>query len=130
MRDRWMIVFGLVLFLALITFPFWYGLRAAGTKEPPKLELPAGETKCVEKKEYMRANHMNLLVQWRDAVVREGKTTYTSSAYGDKYEMSLTRTCMKCHVNRIKFCDQCHNYANVQPYCWDCHLEPGGIRIK
>ena len=24
------------------------------------------------------------------------------------------------------FCTKCHDYANVDPTCWDCHLEPGG----
>jgi hypothetical protein len=33
-------------------------------------------------------------------------------------------TCLECHSNKTKFCDQCHNYLDVQPYCWDCHLVP------
>lgn len=41
-----------------------------------------------------------------------------------KYEMSLQNTCMKCHSNKEEFCDQCHNYANVSPFCWDCHVQP------
>jgi len=31
---------------------------------------------------------------------------------------------MDCHNNKTKFCDQCHNYAGVSPYCWECHIEP------
>ena len=22
------------------------------------------------------------------------------------------------------FCDRCHNYLAVSPYCWDCHVDP------
>jgi hypothetical protein len=31
---------------------------------------------------------------------------------------------MECHSNKTKFCDQCHNYMGVAPYCWDCHIAP------
>jgi hypothetical protein len=31
---------------------------------------------------------------------------------------------MDCHSNKSKFCDQCHNYVDVDPFCWDCHIEP------
>jgi hypothetical protein len=33
-------------------------------------------------------------------------------------------TCMQCHTSKKKFCDTCHAYASVTPYCWDCHLAP------
>jgi hypothetical protein len=42
---------------------------------------------------------------------------------GKEFEMSLQKTCMKCHTNKAEFCDKCHNYASVRPYCWDCHIE-------
>jgi hypothetical protein len=39
--------------------------------------------------------------------------------------MSLTNTCItQCHSNKAKFCDRCHDYMNVQPWCWDCHNFP------
>jgi hypothetical protein len=31
---------------------------------------------------------------------------------------------MDCHSDKTKFCDQCHNYLSVNPYCWDCHIAP------
>jgi hypothetical protein len=31
---------------------------------------------------------------------------------------------MKCHDNKEEFCDKCHLYAGVTPYCWDCHIDP------
>jgi hypothetical protein len=38
--------------------------------------------------------------------------------------MSLQNGCMRCHSNKKKFCDECHNYMAVKPYCWDCHIQP------
>jgi hypothetical protein len=71
----------------------------------------------------MRPYHMDLLNQWRDAVVRDGDRIYVSST-GERFEMSLSNTCMDCHVSKVNFCDSCHNYVGVSPYCWDCHVEP------
>jgi len=78
---------------------------------------------CVASTEYMRASHMDLLNEWRDEVVREGNRIYTSPN-GKEFEMSLTKTCTNCHYNKKEFCDQCHDYLGVTPYCWDCHVEP------
>jgi hypothetical protein len=121
--DKGKIFLGLVALVIVVGFPLWYALP--GDSGPrPELELPAGETQCVEHKEYMTAFHMDLLDDWRDAVVRDGRTEYKSKAYGKTYKMSLTGTCMGCHQKRDTFCDRCHEYADVNPYCWDCHLEP------
>jgi hypothetical protein len=38
--------------------------------------------------------------------------------------MSLQNGCMQCHSNKKKFCDECHNYLSVKPFCWDCHIQP------
>lgn len=123
MRDMPVIVIGLVIVLVILTVPFWYALASGQADAPPEVQLPAGQTQCVEDLAYMKAHHMDLLDEWRDAVVRKGEKTYVSKAYGDHYEMSLTKTCLKCHESRQTFCYQCHSYANVHPYCWDCHLE-------
>jgi len=71
----------------------------------------------------MKANHMDLLNQWRDDVVRKGVRIY-KAGNGRKFEMSLSNTCMNCHSNKSEFCDECHGYGGVDPYCWDCHIEP------
>ena len=127
MSDKAKIIVGLAVFLVLALFPVWYAVGSAGGASAPDPELPKGapEAACVEDTQYMIANHMDLLNQWRDAVVRDGQKEYTSSS-GKKYVMSLTGTCLSCHSNRETFCLRCHNYANVQPNCWDCHLEPKG----
>ena len=127
MSDKGKILFGLSVFVILITYPFW-GRLAAGDALPGRAELeyPANEDACVEDTPYMRASHMDLLNQWRDDVVRDGVLDYTSSATGDVYLMSLTKTCLDCHQGREDFCTRCHDYANVEPTCWDCHVQPGG----
>jgi len=124
MYDAGKIILGIVIFLVLITFPFWFTPALGNPDYRPEPELPAG--KCVESREYMVHWHMDLLDEWRDSVVRDGNRMYVSSEYGDRYEMSLTRTCMSCHTSKERFCDRCHDYTGVDPYCWDCHVEPKG----
>jgi hypothetical protein len=121
MSDRAKITIGLVLFILFVSFPIWRGLGAAAPA-PPDLPKPTGATSCVEGTEWMAANHQQLLDHWRDAVVREGKVTHTSTD-GTVHEMSLQRSCLKCHGNRQAFCDRCHDYADVRLTCWNCHLD-------
>jgi hypothetical protein len=126
MGDRGRIVLGLAIFVILVTFPFW-GRLAAGDAAVgrPELDLPADATACVEDTPFMTVNHMDLLNLWRDAVVRDGVLEYTAAS-GESYQMSLTKTCLDCHDNRDDFCTRCHDYANVEPTCWECHTTPGG----
>ena len=77
---------------------------------------------CIRSTEYMTAEHMQLLDIWRDTVTRDGKRIYVNSK-GRSYNMSLTKTCLDCHSNKAEFCDRCHNYASVDPFCWDCHID-------
>ena len=73
----------------------------------------------------MKTKHMQLLDLWRDSVVRVGNRSYMAFN-GKVYNISLQNTCMSesCHAKKTEFCDRCHNYAGVVPYCWDCHLAP------
>jgi hypothetical protein len=66
---------------------------------------------------------MELLNSWRDEVVRDGDRIFTSLT-GQVFNKSLSNTCMDCHSNKSEFCDACHNYGAITPYCWDCHIEP------
>ncbi|RJP18727.1 MAG: cytochrome C [Candidatus Omnitrophota bacterium] len=123
MYDAGKIIPGLVIFLCLFTFPFWYNVANGKASQRPELVIDAAEKQCVESKEFMRIMHMDLLNQWRDEVVRNDNRVYLSTD-GSKHTMSLSNTCMKCHANRTQFCDQCHDYMGVTPYCWDCHIQP------
>lgn len=123
MSDRKWIYAGLGVFVVLVLFPVWYGAASGAEARAPELDYPADETACIEDTEYMRANHPVLLDDWRDGLVREGETEYVASS-GERYTVSLTGTCMECHDNRETFCVRCHEYADVDPICWDCHVEP------
>jgi len=124
MYDASKIVAGLAVFVVLATSPLWYNAMSAEPPNAPELQQPLnGSAECVEATDYTRANHMDLLDQWRDTVVREDVRTYTSKA-GKDYTMSLSDTCLDCHSNKEKFCDSCHTYSAVTPYCWDCHVIP------
>ena len=125
MYDGWKIIVGLIIGVILLAYPFWPDTEKWAAKIPePELTAMAKEAKvCVEPKSYIRTQHMKLLDQWRDSVVRDGIRQYENST-GEVYDMSLQNTCIECHSNKSKFCDQCHTYAGVDPFCWDCHVEP------
>ena len=125
MYDSGKILVGIIIFIGLFTSPIWYDLASGESSNKPNIILPTNEDmkECVASTEYMRASHMDLLNEWRDEVVREGNRIYTSHN-GKEFEMSLTKTCTNCHYNKTEFCDQCHDYLGVTPYCWDCHVEP------
>jgi hypothetical protein len=112
------IIAGLIIFIALVTFPFYTNMGktievpAAPTAEPDELhigDIPIGQ---------MRAQHMVMLDRWRDEVVRGGKRYITYD--GDEYEKSIQNGCLSCH-SKQEFCGKCHNFAGVNPYCWNCH---------
>ena len=123
MNSKALIVTGVVIFLLIVLFPFWY-MRGKAAPAPEVELTPKAKAaqKCVRSTEYMQAEHMQLLDVWRDAVVREGKRIYVNPA-GKEFNMSLSNTCLDCHSNKAEFCDRCHNYASVRPYCWSCHIE-------
>jgi len=146
------IIAALIIFVAFLTFPFFYnmGKANAGPENLAANLKQAAEPQCVESADYMRTNHMQLLNDWRQAYVRDGQTEYTNSQ-GKTFEVNLD-TCTKCHstgsssnaaglsnpvANNVgvsnsavdtsdQFCVSCHDYASVKPTCWDCHFEPEG----
>lgn len=121
MYDTGKIISGIIIFLAIFTLPLWWQMGKAAPV--PKPQLPTKEKHCIESKEYMRTSHMQLLDTWRNNVVRDAGRIYVG-LNGKKYNMSLNNDCMACHKDKAKFCDKCHNYLGVDPYCWDCHMAP------
>ncbi|BCO10320.1 cytochrome c [Desulfolithobacter dissulfuricans] len=122
MYDSGKIIPGLIIFVLFITFPIWYNHGDAGAV--PKPELPKDAKECVRPADFMRAEHMQLLNEWRDEVLRTGDRSFNVKIGDRQYQKSLMNTCMQCHTSKKKFCDTCHTYASVTPYCWDCHLAP------
>lgn len=126
MPDRPLIYAGLAVFVGLITFPIWYN-RAAGTSSAaPALQKPVKGDRCIYPTQFMRASHMDVLAEWRDQVVRSNNRLVTVG--GRTYTMSLTGACLECHASKADFCDKCHDYAGVKPYCWDCHIDPALLK--
>jgi hypothetical protein len=123
MSDKKYIIIGLIIFLVILTFPFWFNRGKAAPA--PEVELTAkakAAKECVRPTEYMKAEHMQLLDVWRHSVVRNAERIYVNEK-GQEFNMSLSNTCLDCHSNKAQFCDRCHDYASVRPYCWDCHID-------
>jgi hypothetical protein len=127
------IIPGLIAFLVIMTFPVWYNMGKAAPTPQIKIDTPViqqmGDKKCVLPKADMRTEHMQMLNDWRTWVVRDNQRLYTA-VDGKTYNMSLQNECMRCHSNKADFCDQCHNYTAVVPYCWTCHIEPKAKEAK
>ncbi len=123
MNDKNKVIAGIVIFFVLLTSPFWYNLLADKTPAPEVvLTAKAKAAKvCVRDTAWMKANHMQLLDEWRDAVVLKSERIYVSPD-GKEYNMSLSNTCLDCHSNYTEFCQRCHEYASIEPYCWECHI--------
>ena len=76
--DGGKIIVGLAVFLAFALFPFYNNIGKVNAKPEPKTDTPViqewekqyGKKECVESKEFMRTEHMQLLNNWRDSVVR------------------------------------------------------------
>jgi hypothetical protein len=118
------IIAGLLIFLVLLSFPFWYNNGISGKANPkPETKIVTAEKECVAPKAFMRDAHMTFLSGWRDDVVRREQRLFVS-ANGQTHDKSLTGTCLNCHPNKSEFCDCCHTFMAVSPYCFDCHVEP------
>jgi hypothetical protein len=118
------LIVGVVLMLAALSLSC---SKESALGPKPSLDTPAinamTNKQCVKPAAYMRSNHMTMLNDWRDTVVRGGDRNL-GEIDGVIYEKSLQHTCLKCHSNPTEFCDKCHSYASVKVYCWDCHVKP------
>jgi hypothetical protein len=109
---------------ALVLFAVLHVFRKGEAETPlpsPPRASAIDSTKCIAPAEFMRANHMQVLYEWRNSSVRTGNRVYIASN-GSRFEKSLN-TCLGCHSNKL-FCFSCHSYANIKPKCWNCHLSP------
>ena len=105
-----------VILVVVILLPIGY--YAIGDTVSPTadlfLQMPDPQYKeCVKDTKYMRFHHMDLLKEIREEAVREG-------IRGD---ISLT-DCRKCHEDRSRFCNRCHNIVNLNLDCFGCHNYP------
>lgn len=107
----------------------------ANSGRVPLPVIPIGEgDSCVEDIDFMRRNHMSLLMHQRDETVQEG---IRSKQYSLK-------ECLSCHAvlgpdatpvtaaSPQHFCRSCHDYAAVKIDCFQCHAsrpEPGTLPV-
>lgn len=62
-----------------VLHPFWANFGGTKDYKRPAIVLPQNEKECVEPVEFMRAEHMYLLNEWRDQALRYENRTYVSS---------------------------------------------------
>jgi hypothetical protein len=86
-----------------------------------KVIAKAGTT-CVRDEDFMRRNHMKILMHQRDLTMHKGIRTTKDSLVD----------CIECHVNpktnsvassKEDFCMGCHSYAAVKLDCFECHSD-------
>ena len=106
-----LVVLGLIILLPLVYSVVLWAFPSQMQCSQPFLEKPKGHKKCIKDTEYMRSNHMTLLKNIRNQVMRQG----------EKGQMGL-KDCRQCHTNREQFCDKCHNAVNLKPDCFNCHF--------
>lgn len=129
MYNKVTIIPGLIIFVLFVTFPLWFNAFSTASTVPKPELPPGGEKQCVASATEMRASHMAMLNVWRDDVLRNGDRVAVT-VDGKEYRKGLQMACMQCHTNKEKFCDSCHVYVSVTPYCWDCHLTPTAAAEK
>jgi len=119
-----------IVLAALATLASFAGMMAtADDGKPTESRVPVPNIphglgdQCVEDAEFMRRNHMNLLMHQRDDTVLLG---VRSKQY------SLVE-CVSCHAvpgaddrpvtaaSAQHFCRSCHDYAAVKIDCFQCH---------
>ena len=122
MYNKTPVCIGIVILVLIVTAPFWVGLFGTNYTETG-ITNPTEEKACVENVDFMRAQHMRLLNEWRDEALRNENRTYTAQN-GKKWDISLQNTCLKCHTSYKNFCEKCHLSNSVSPYCWTCHIIP------
>jgi hypothetical protein len=84
----------------------------------PTVKAHKGE-KCVEDTEFMRRNHMKVILHQRDETMHRGIRTQQHSL----------KNCVDCHADpqtnsvlgKDGFCESCHVYASVSIDCFTCH---------
>jgi hypothetical protein len=120
--SKWLWAGGAALLVALAAGAVLAGSsadRGASRVPTPVIEAGKGEH-CVADTDFMRRNHMKLLLHQRDDTMHRGVRTQRFSLNG----------CIECHASRKtgsvvgsseNFCQSCHSYAAVKIDCFECH---------
>ncbi len=99
------------------------GQAAQAAESMPKIDIGKGG-QCVRDPQWMRKNHMHLLIHQRDETLRKGI----------RDDQISLKNCIECHASTKddsviarddSFCVACHKYEAVKIDCFECH---SGIR--
>lgn len=106
-------------FIAFLLLCISLPLTVVAVEAGPKLDIGKGG-ECVKETQWMRKNHMHLLMHQRDETLHKG-------IRDDKVSL---KACIECHAS-IKddsviarddsFCVACHKYEAVKLDCFECH---------
>lgn len=106
--------------------------EAADRTPVPQPVKPATAEKCVADTQFMRRNHMKMLLHQRDETMHEGIRT-------KQYSLA---NCVSCHAVKGSdgkpvaysdpkhFCRTCHSYAAVRIDCFECHASRPDEKAK
>ncbi|MBI5263328.1 MAG: Hdr-like menaquinol oxidoreductase cytochrome c subunit [Bradyrhizobium sp.] len=121
MRRRAAIALGLFMGVAVLAAA---GMRASAESGTLAPQPPKGRGEhCVADTDFMRRNHMKMLLGHRSEAVRLGVRT-------QQYDLN---GCVDCHAvagadgrpvsfdSPQHFCRSCHTYAAVSIDCFECH---------
>ena len=128
MRDVRFIAAGIAVFVLLFTFPFLMNLGKTSVQiQPPgilqddKAMQELADKLGVKDGDEFREKHRQVLADWKQLVVRDGKRIYVTKD-GREVPMSLENL-----ASQPQYCTTCHDYAGIEkPSCWTCHEEPKG----
>ena len=107
------------LFTLLVVFCCCASAGATESYGMPKVDTGKGG-QCVKEPQWMRKNHMHLLLHQRDETVHKGMRD-------EKYSL---KNCIECHASTRddsviaradSFCVGCHRYEAVKIDCFECH---------
>jgi predicted CXXCH cytochrome family protein len=113
-----------LVYLAGLAAVFAAGEEDSESSRVPVPEIPLGQGEnCVEDTDFMRRNHMTLLMHQRDDTMVRGIRSKQHSL----------KECVSCHAvegsdavavtfaSEKHFCRSCHDYAAVKIDCFQCH---------
>ena len=128
MNKNRLVALGLILFVLLFTFPVLMNLgkSVAKTQPPAMLQDQKAMQELADKLgvkniDEFRERHKQVLAEWKDIVVRDGKRVYVTKD-GREIPISLQNL-----ASQPQYCSDCQDYAGIEiPNCWTCHVEPKG----
>ena len=128
MNKNRFIALGLILFVLAFALPVLLNLGKPNTvTQPPALSQDEQALQELARKlgvkdvAEFRAKHKQVLADWKNLAVRDGKRIYVTP---DGREVPIS---LKDLSSNAELCNTCHDYVGIEkPSCWTCHVEQKG----